>query len=335
MAPAPQLMKRLRFDRFGLDALRVEEAPRPEITEGQALIQVKAAGLNPSDLSNVQGRFPQTKPPRTPGRDYAGVVVDGPGEWLGAEVWGSGAELGFAHDGTHAEYVAVAAASLARKPANLSFAQAASAGVPYLTAYTALIETARLNEGETALITGAAGSVGRAACQLALSRKARVLGVDREAGTIDGVDMLASNSDVAAAVRERTGNRGANVALDVVGGPLFTAALASLAVGGRLAVIAAAGDGSVTFNMRDFYHRELRLLGVDTLKISAVEGAAIHRELTPLFESGALHVEAPEEIPLEDAIAGYRRLEAHARGKMVLVPVGRASRPVHAPPGAR
>jgi NADPH:quinone reductase len=64
-------MKPLRFDRFGLDALRVEAAPRPTMAKGQALVQVKAAGLNSSDLSNVQGRFSQTKPPRTPGRDGA------------------------------------------------------------------------------------------------------------------------------------------------------------------------------------------------------------------------------------------------------------------------
>jgi NADPH:quinone reductase len=313
-------MKRLRFDRFGLDALRLEEAPRPETELGQALIRVKAAGLNPSDLTNVKGGFSQTKLPRTPGRDYAGVVEEGPKEWMGAEVWGSGAELGFTADGTHAEYVVARAASLARKPANLPFAVAAAAGVPFMAAYVALIETAGLREGETALITGAAGSVGRAACQLVQLRKARAIGVDREVGEIHGVEVIASSGDVAATVRDRTGGRGVDVCLDAVGGPLFRAALASLALGGRLAVIAAAkSDPNVTFDMRDFYHRELRLLGVDTLKMDSTESAAIHRELGPLFESGALTTDAPEELRLEDGVEAYRKLEAGAKRKIVLV----------------
>ncbi len=130
-------MKRLRFDRFGVDALRIEEASRPAIAAGQALVRVKAAGLNPSDLTNVKGGFPQTKLPGTPGRDYSGLVEEGPEEWIGAEVWGSGAELGFTADGTHADYLVVPAASLSRKPANLAFAAAAAAGVPFLAAYIA------------------------------------------------------------------------------------------------------------------------------------------------------------------------------------------------------
>src|SRR5215469_6096651 len=313
-------MRRLRFDRFGLDVLSLEEALQPAIVPSQGLVRVKAAGLNPSDLTNVKGGFAQATLPRTPGRDYAGVVEEGPKEWLGVSVWGSGAELGFTEDGTHAEYVVVPAASLARKPANLEFAAAAAAGVPFMAAYIALIETAGLREGETALIIGAAGSVGRAALQLVGIHKARAIGVDREAGEIHGTDVIASSGDVAAAVRDRTGSRGVDVCLDAVGGPMFQAALASLANGGRLAVIAAAkGDANVTFNMRDFYHRQLRLLGVDTLQKSAVASAAIHRELARLFESGALTVDAPEEVPLDDAVDAYRKLESGSKRKMAIV----------------
>jgi NADPH:quinone reductase-like Zn-dependent oxidoreductase len=313
-------MRRLRFDRFGLDALRLEDALQPAIVPSQASVRVKAARLNPSDLTNVKGGFAQTTLPRTPGRDYAGLVEEGPKDWLGAEVWGSGAELGFTEDGTHAEYVVVQAASLARKPANLGFAASAAAGVRFIAAYAALLETVGLREGETALIIGAAGSVGRAALQLVKIHKARAIGVDREAGEIHGMEVIASGSDVAAAARDRTGGRGVDVCLDAVGGLMFQAALASLANGGRLAVIAAAkSDPNVTFNMRDFYHRQLRLLGVDTLQKSAVASAAIHRELSPLFESGALTVDAPEEITLHEAVDAYRKLEAGSKRKMAIV----------------
>ena len=312
-------MKRLRFDRAGLDALRLEEAPRPTLTPGQALIRVKAAGLNPSDLTNIKGGFSQTTLPRTPGRDYAGVVEEGPADLVGAEVWGSGAEFGFTHDGTQAELLVAPAASLVRKPSNLSFAAAAAAGVPFMAAHASLIEAAQIREGETALIIGAGGAVGRAACQLAHLRQARVLGVDREGSQVSGAEMIASSDDVVAKVRERTENRGVEVCLDAVGGPLFATALASLGLAGRLAVIVTKGDGNVTFNLRDFYHRQLRLLGVDTLKRSAVESAAVYRELTPLFESGALKAEEPEHVPLEDGVEAYRRLDAGAKGKIALV----------------
>jgi NADPH:quinone reductase len=313
-------MKRLRFDRFGLDALRLEEAARPETSSGQALIRVKAAGLNPSDLTNVKGGFSHTTLPRTPGRDYAGIVEQGPKDWLGGEVWGSGSELGFTADGTHTEYVVVPSGSLVRKPSNLSFAAAAAAGIPFIAAYAALVETAGLREGETALIIGAAGSVGRAAAQLARIRGARAIGVDRAAGEIHGMEVIASSADVVAGVRERTEGRGVNVCLDAAGGPMFAIALASLAVGGRLAVIAAArGDARVTFDMRDFYHRELRLLGVDTMKKDTTASAEIHRVLAPRFESGALTSDAPEDIRLDDGVEGYRKLEAGTKRKMAFV----------------
>jgi NADPH:quinone reductase len=312
-------MRRLRFDRFGLDALRLEDLPRPAISGDQAIVRVKAAGLNPSDVTNVKGGFSQTTLPRTPGRDYAGVVEEGPGDWAGSEVWGSGAEFGFTNDGSHAEFIAVPAASLVRKPSNLSFTAASAAGVPFIAAWAALIEAVQIKEGETALIFGAAGAVGRAGCQLALWRGARVIGVDREAGQIDGVEIMASSDDIAAKVRERTQNRGAEVCLDAVGGPLFYAGLASLALGGRLASIVAKGDGKVTFDLRDFYHRELRLFGVDTLKRCAVRSAAIHRELARLFEAGVLAVAEPEPVRLEDAIEAYKSLDTGSHRKITLV----------------
>ncbi len=300
-------MKRLRIERFGLDALRLENAPLPVPGPGQALVRVKAAGLNPSDYTNVKGGFQQTTLPCTPGRDYAGVVEDGPEDWAGAEVWGSGAELGFTRDGTHAEFVSVPAGSLVRKPKNLSFAAAAGAGVPYIAAYMALFDAAELREGESLLIIGAAGAVGRAAAQLAHWNNATVIGADRDTG------------DVSALVREQTAGGGVDVCLDAVGGPMFNVALASLALRGRLAVLTAKADGKVTFDVRDFYHRELRMAGVDTLKMGAVESAAIHRKLTPLFESGAIAADEPERVRIEDAIAAYRRLGAGSAPKMALV----------------
>ncbi|HEY4047559.1 MAG TPA: zinc-binding alcohol dehydrogenase family protein [Acidobacteriaceae bacterium] len=313
-------MKRLRLLHFGIDGLQLEEVPLQDISPQDSLVQVKAAGLNPSDLANVKGAFSQTTLPRVPGRDYSGIVVEGPAEWKGIAVWGSGAELGFTKDGTHEECVALPTASLVAKPANLSFAAAAAAGVPCVTAYLAMIEAAQVKAGETALIIGAAGSVGKAACQLAKAKGARVLGVVRTPEQIPGVEVLLSSDEIPKRVHEMTGGRGVDLCLDTVSGPMFPVALDSLAEGGRLAVIVAKGDGRVTFSLRDFYHHRLRLLGVDSLKTSATAAAQIYRELTPLFEAGILSVDEPEQIPLENATEAYRQLEQGDAAKITIVP---------------
>jgi NADPH2:quinone reductase len=107
-------MMALRFDRTGdLDALRLAEVDAPEPAAGHVRVRIAAAGLNPSDVKNVLGRFPYTTLPRTPGRDFAGVVDRGPAGRVGLEVWGTGNELGFTHDGSHAEYLTLAVAALA------------------------------------------------------------------------------------------------------------------------------------------------------------------------------------------------------------------------------
>ena len=133
LKPVPKkstnVMKSLRFTEFGPPSvLRIEEVPIPEPGEREALVQVKAAAINPSDIGNVAGHFKNTTLPRTPGRDFAGIAVKGT-HHEGAEVWGSSGKLGIVLDGSHAEYVAVPAETLSLKPKSLSMAQAAAIGI--------------------------------------------------------------------------------------------------------------------------------------------------------------------------------------------------------------
>lgn len=83
--------------------------------EKECLIKIEAAGVNPSDFVGVLGYFAYAKLPRIPGRDYAGVVVDGPKEYMGMEVWGSGGDIGLTKDGTHAEYIVIPINALSEK----------------------------------------------------------------------------------------------------------------------------------------------------------------------------------------------------------------------------
>ncbi|HUO54191.1 MAG TPA: zinc-binding alcohol dehydrogenase family protein [Rhodoblastus sp.] len=110
------------------------EAPKPQPAEGEVLVEIMAAGINPSDVENVLGFFPYTTMPRIPGRDFAGIVRAGPADLIGRKVWGAGFGLGFTRDGAHAEFLSLPAAGCALLPEQLDFASAAACGVPYVTA---------------------------------------------------------------------------------------------------------------------------------------------------------------------------------------------------------
>src|ERR1700747_2392278 len=141
-------MRALKFYQTGsLDDLRIEEVPQPTPGPGEVLVQVKAAAVNPSDIKNVQGKMHETTVPRIPGRDFAGTIVKGPADVLGQSVFGSGGNLGFGRDGSHAEFVAIPATAVIPLPRNLSFEQAAGIGVAYITAWAALVNAARIQSG--------------------------------------------------------------------------------------------------------------------------------------------------------------------------------------------
>jgi NADPH2:quinone reductase len=95
-----------------LENLRVENVPDPVVTAGEARIKILAASVNPSDVKNVQGKMEGTILPRIPGRDFAGIVADGPANFLGTEVWGTGGDVGFTRDGSHAEFIVVPVGAL-------------------------------------------------------------------------------------------------------------------------------------------------------------------------------------------------------------------------------
>src|SRR5580658_7105183 len=101
-------MRALRFEKNGsLDFLTVQDIPKPTPGPGEILVQIKAAAVNPSDIKNVLGKMRTTTLPRTPGRDFAGIVVQGPEALVGQSVFGSGGNLGFSRDGSHAEFIIV------------------------------------------------------------------------------------------------------------------------------------------------------------------------------------------------------------------------------------
>jgi NADPH:quinone reductase len=314
-------MKALRFRKFGLPSvLRIEQVPRPEPRNGEALVKVKAAAINPSDVKNVAGLFSGTTLPRTPGRDFSGVVVAGK-KYEGAEIWSSGPGLGITRDGAQAEYVTIPEEALSLKPGTLSCEQAATIGVPFITAWFALVRAAQLEPGKTILIIGAAGAVGQAATQIANWRKVRVLGAARSSDPIPGAVAVINTrtEDLPKRAFELTDGKGVDAVLDAVGGPMFEPALGCLRIGGRQVAITSTGDRRVSFDLVDFYHNESRLVGVDSMKFSPHDVSVIADELRQGFEANILKLPAVDAVPFENAIEAYDRVASGtARAKQVL-----------------
>jgi len=297
-------------------------------TGNELLIEVKAAAVNPSDVKAATGLMPYAIFPRTPGRDYAGVVVDGPTGWVGREVFGSSGDLGIRRDGTHATHLAVEAEAVVDKPRTISWEEAAGIGVPFVTAMEGLRRAGIPKPDETVLVMGVNGKVGQAAVQIASWNGARVIGVARRSEPYEGhansrIEMIdASASEVAARVRELTGGKGADIVFNTVGDPYFEAAHRSLALRGRQILIAAV-HRVVQFDILEFYRGQHTYVGIDTLGLSSVATGAVLRELVPGFASGHLKpfsIKAGAIYPLEQAKAAFVAVAGSSRDRVILRP---------------
>ncbi|MFL9903806.1 zinc-binding alcohol dehydrogenase family protein [Paraburkholderia fungorum] len=319
-------MKAIQFKTFGSpEALDYVDLPTPQADAQTAVVQVKAASVNPSDVKNVSGHFEHTVLPRTPGRDFSGVVVDGPQAWLGVEVWGTGGDIGFTRDGTHAEFIKIPLAGLSRKPASLSHAEASAIGVNFVVAWLGAVEYAHLQSGETIAVIGAGGGVGGAVVQIAKARGARVIAVDRHPLSADTPasrlldEYIPFDENVTERLKALTGGAGADVVYDSVGGVAFETALSLVKRRGRVLEISATGKRRVEFDLIDFYHNETQLLGVDSAKLGVAESAPLMTALVEGFESGKLQGPAiAQAFPLERAREAYEAVATGTRGRVVI-----------------
>ena len=304
------------------ELLRVAEVTPPLPGAGEVLVRVHAAPVNYVDLL-VAGGTHQFLPQRPfiPGKGPAGVVTA-----LGPDVTAlcvGDRVLAMAEQGGYAEAVALRADQCYRLPPRMSFLEAASLNLVYDTAWFALRERARLAPGETVLVLGASGGVGRAAVQLARTMGAHVLaGIARPerspavlaAGAHAVIDL--SSKDLRDTLREQvyaaTDERGADVILDPLGGTVFGAALRALAWCGRLVVIGfAAGD----IPMLKTNYLLLKNIEVSGLQVSdyrkrrPAQVAACYAEIFAHYERGKLQPDIVSTFPLEragEALAALR-----------------------------
>jgi NADPH:quinone reductase len=292
------------------------------------VIEVRSAGVNPSDVKAILGLMPHAVWPRTPGRDYGGIVVDGPESMIGKEVWGSGGELGIRRDGTHARYLQIPIDAVREKPASVPLLEAGAVGVPFITAYEGLQRAGWPKGGDVVLVFGGNGKVGQAAIQLATRAGARVFAVERTAEEYRGhancmVQMIDGTTvDVAKYVRDMTGGHGADIVYNTVGSPYFDQANRAMATGAKQILISTI-DKDVPFNIFSFYRGQHTYVGIDTLALNSIDGARILDKLAPGFDDGSLRpfpVHQDYVYTLQNAAEAYKAVLNGARERVVIKP---------------
>jgi NADPH2:quinone reductase len=305
--------------------LLLEPQPPPPHGDDEVLVEVHAAAVNPSDVKAALGSMAHAVWPRTPGRDWAGVVREGPAELIGQEVFGSGGDLGITRDGTHAQHLVLARDAVVAKPESMTLAEAGALGVPFVTAQEGLRRAGLPVPGDVVLVMGGNGRVGQAVAQIAAMHGAKVFAVTRGntlyAGhacapvrTIDGSD------DVSGTIRAETGGHGADIVYNTVGSPYFAAANQAMALGGRQILISSP-ERTVPFDIFAFYRGRHTYVGVDSLALDSRATAAVLRALVPGFAGGQLkpfEVLAASCYPLDRAAEAYRAVLAGARDRIVL-----------------
>jgi NADPH2:quinone reductase len=311
-----------------LDALKLDIAQQsePAAKPGFAVVRVGAAAVNPSDVKASLGLMPQAVWPRTPGRDFAGVVVAGPTDWVGREIYGSGGDIGITRDGSHARFLTLPVAALRDRPRTISMDEAGAVGVPFVTAYEGFRRSGMPQAGQTVLVLGANGKVGQAAVQLAAQHGARVIAVQRRAGPFEGfacgpVDTIdAGTSDVAARVRELTGGRGADIVYNTVGSAYFEAGNKSMAKGAAQIFIAT-HDRAVPFDIFAFYRGMHTYVGIDSLALDCEAATAQLDAMREGFERGTLKpFPVARAFTLDEAADAYRLVLSGSTDRVVLRP---------------
>lgn len=337
---APNYMKRMQavaIRRFGgpevLDLVPVDD---PAPGRGEVVVRVRASGVNRADLLQRRGLYPP--PPgasEVPGLEFAGVVVQaGPD----ARRWAPGRRvMGIVAGGGYAERVVVHETAAVEVPEGMDLLTAGAVPEAYMTAYDAVFRQGRLAAGQTLLVHAVGSGVGLAALQMARRAGARVVGTSRTASKLERASKLGLDAGVHAAgeaggagredwreaVREAVGGRGADVILDLVGGPYLAGNQAVLAPRGRHVVVGVPGGSRAEIDLRALMVRRARMMGTVLRARSTAEKAELAREFSsdvlPGLADGSLAPVLDAVFPPERAADAHRRMESNENfGKMLL-----------------
>lgn len=302
----------------GPEKIKIETLPVPQIQEGEILVRIKAAGVNPVDAAIREGYLKDRLPHRLPlilGWDLAGIVADigysARRFEIGESVYGY-ARRPVVQYGTYADYIVLPESYLAHSPEKMSFAEAAGIPLVGLTAYQCLFDAGQLLNKQRVLILGASGGVGSMAIQLAKYEEAVVLAV---ASAANHAYMKALGADHTIDYKQQHVGQavkaifpeGVDLILDCTSGETLQQSLSSLKPGGKLVSILHRGEGldqSIDFQYVFVEPNSLQL-----------------EHLCDLADSGLLKVHLSQTFPLDQAAEAHRQIQTrHTTGKIVIVP---------------
>jgi putative PIG3 family NAD(P)H quinone oxidoreductase len=312
----------------GPEVLAIRTGPRPEVSAGEVLIRVRAAGLNRPDIAQRSGKYPPP-PGASPvlGLEVSGTIAAvGPG----VEATRVGERVcALVPGGGYAEYCATPADHCLPIPRGLSFEEAAAIPETFFTVWSNVFDRGKLRAGETFLVHGGTSGIGVTAIQLARAFGAKVATTAgseekcRRAREI-GADLAISyrTQDFVTEVARFTDGKGVNLILDMVGGPYFERNLECLATEGRLVQIAFLQGGEVPLKLARMMAKRIMLTGSMLRPRSVAEKTAIasglREHVWPLLESGKVRIVLDRVYPFEEAIEAHRRMESSEHvGKII------------------
>ena len=324
-------MRAIWYDRTGpaRDVLQLGERETPQPGQGQALIRVRASGVNPSDAGMRAGPAPMAYRRITPNSDGAGTVeAVGPGvaaDWVGKRVWFYNGQRNGRAFGSAAEYIELDVDLLSELPDAVSFAEGATLGIPCMTAHRSLFLAGPV-QGRTVLVTGGAGAVGHYAVQLAAWAGATVIATvsseekaerARAGGAHHIIDYR--REDVAARVRELTGGAGVHHVVEVDIGGNLAATLASLRLNGSVAYYATKGAREPAVPAGVAMGLNLSIHGV-YLPVSPHEARRrAQADITAWIGTGARMLSVAGRFPLEDCAGAHELVESGGKVGTVVV----------------
>jgi len=315
----------------GIEQMKLDRWPVPEVAADQALVEIKACGLNYMDVFVLHG-MPDlpTKMPRIPGGDIAGIVRKvGAGvdrSWIGKRVvlfprFPGGGVLGEHGNGGLCEYIAVDQRQLIEMPEGITFREAAALPIGYGTSHRMLFTRGNLKAGERILILGASGGVGVSCVQFAKMAGAEVYACTssdekarklKELGADHVIDYVA-DPDFSKAVWAATGKRGVDVAVNFTGGDTWIPTQRCMAVDGRILTCGSTVGHECQIDVRFLWFREMTIIGSRAYlpeDIKTCLDLVSRKKLDPVIE----HV-----MPLSEAAEGVRLLEERrVFGKVVI-----------------
>ncbi len=325
--PLEAELKAIRVHEFGgPEVMKLETVPDLTAGPGQAVVDVKAVGINPVETYIRTGTY-ATKPtlPYTPGNDAAGVVKEA-GAGVTNVKAGDRVYTSSSISGTYAEQTLCSGLNVHLLPARVSFEQGAGVGVGYGTAYRALFQRGEAKAGETVLVHGASGGVGIAAVQFARAAGLTVFGT---AGTDDGMALAKregahyvlnhSTEGYLDELMKLTQGLGVNIILEMLANKNLADDLNVVARHGRIIVIG--NRGTIEINPRGIMAREADIRGMMLFGASPEEFHAMHAAIYAGLETGILRPVIGEQFTLADAPKAHEAVmkSGGAHGKIILL----------------